>query len=291
MRARAHADRRAEPLHRDGRAGDRPQPTAYPQDLRGDLLFTEPVGRLIRRAQDRQDRRADAAAQRLPGRRSSSSSTDPLFRPVNIKHGPDGTIYIADMYHGIIQEAQWTPRGSYLRAQDPAVPARQGHQPRPHLAAAVRRHAGGDPGRSAAPPGAAGRRRRSRSTDAAAHAERDAGAARRAPRASERLVARHGAAAARAEAGQVGRAGAAASSRGTASNLVGRFHALWTLEGLRRARRGARARADEGREPAHAGSGDSRERDALQGRRQVVRRRLPRGDEGRRRRRRASRRC
>ena len=28
---------------------------------------------------------------------------------------PDGTIYIADMYHGIIQEANWTRRGTYLR--------------------------------------------------------------------------------------------------------------------------------------------------------------------------------
>ncbi len=43
--------------------------------------------------------------------------TDPLFRPVNMKTGPDGLVYITDMYHGIIQEAQWTPRGSYLRAK------------------------------------------------------------------------------------------------------------------------------------------------------------------------------
>ena len=42
-------------------------------------------------------------------------STDPLFRPVNIRTAPDGTVYIADMYRGIIQEAQWTGPGSYLR--------------------------------------------------------------------------------------------------------------------------------------------------------------------------------
>jgi mono/diheme cytochrome c family protein len=28
---------------------------------------------------------------------------------------PDGTMYIVDMYHGIIQEGQWTPKDSYLR--------------------------------------------------------------------------------------------------------------------------------------------------------------------------------
>ena len=42
-------------------------------------------------------------------------STDPLFRPVDMATAPDGTMYIVDMYHGIIQEGQWTPKGSYLR--------------------------------------------------------------------------------------------------------------------------------------------------------------------------------
>ena len=32
-----------------------------------------------------------------------------------MRTAPDGTVYIADMYHGIIQEREWTPRGSYLR--------------------------------------------------------------------------------------------------------------------------------------------------------------------------------
>ena len=43
--------------------------------------------------------------------------TDPLFRPVNTRIGPDGQIYILDFYHGIIQESQWTPPGSYVRAK------------------------------------------------------------------------------------------------------------------------------------------------------------------------------
>jgi mono/diheme cytochrome c family protein len=34
---------------------------------------------------------------------------------VNIKTGPDGAIYIVDMYHGIIQDHNWTARGTYLR--------------------------------------------------------------------------------------------------------------------------------------------------------------------------------
>jgi mono/diheme cytochrome c family protein len=38
-----------------------------------------------------------------------------LFRPINITTAPDGSVYIADMYHGIIQESNWTRPGSYLR--------------------------------------------------------------------------------------------------------------------------------------------------------------------------------
>jgi mono/diheme cytochrome c family protein len=44
-------------------------------------------------------------------------STDPLFRPVDIATAPDGTMYIVDMYRGIIQEGNWTQDGSYLRTK------------------------------------------------------------------------------------------------------------------------------------------------------------------------------
>ena len=42
-------------------------------------------------------------------------STDPNFRPVNVSTAPDGTLYIVDMYRGIIQEGNWVRPGSYLR--------------------------------------------------------------------------------------------------------------------------------------------------------------------------------
>ena len=87
-----------------------------PQDLRGDLLFAEPVGRLIRRAKIVKTDGLTQLRNAYPGS-EFILGTDPLFRPVNMKTGPDGLVYITDMYHGIIQEAQWTPRGSYLRAK------------------------------------------------------------------------------------------------------------------------------------------------------------------------------
>ena len=86
----------------------------YPADLNGDLLFADPVGRFIRRAKIV---KTDGLTQVRNGYAGSEFiiSTDPLFRPVNIKQGPDGAIYILDMYHGIIQDANWTARGTYLR--------------------------------------------------------------------------------------------------------------------------------------------------------------------------------
>ena len=44
-------------------------------------------------------------------------STDPYFRPVDQKVAPDGTLYIVDMYHGIVQERQWSGPGTYIRAR------------------------------------------------------------------------------------------------------------------------------------------------------------------------------
>ncbi len=85
-----------------------------PDDLRGDLLFAEPVGRLIRRAKVSVSQGITRLENAYPGS-EFITSTDPLFRPVNMVTAPDGTIYISDMYHGIIQEANWTRKGTYLR--------------------------------------------------------------------------------------------------------------------------------------------------------------------------------
>lgn len=43
------------------------------------------------------------------------ASTDLNFRPLQAKTGPDGALYIVDMYRGIIQESNWTKKGSFLR--------------------------------------------------------------------------------------------------------------------------------------------------------------------------------
>jgi len=86
-----------------------------PADLRGDLLFAEPVGRLIRRARIS----VEDGVTHLENAYHENEfirTKDPLFRPVNMATAPDGTLYIVDMYRGIIQEGNWTKKGSYLRS-------------------------------------------------------------------------------------------------------------------------------------------------------------------------------
>ena len=87
-----------------------------PADLQGDLLFDEPVGRLIRRAKIVKTEGLTQLRNAYP-QSEFVLSRDLMFRPVNIRTAPDGTIFVVDMYHGIIQESQWTPPGSYLRTK------------------------------------------------------------------------------------------------------------------------------------------------------------------------------
>ena len=85
-----------------------------PRDMIGDLFFNEPVARIVRRAHPVV---ADGLTQlrNVYPRSEFVRSTDPLFRPVCIVNAPDGTLYLMDMYTGIIQDAQFVGAGSYLR--------------------------------------------------------------------------------------------------------------------------------------------------------------------------------
>jgi mono/diheme cytochrome c family protein/glucose/arabinose dehydrogenase len=85
-----------------------------PQDFYGNLIIPEPVGRLIRRAKIlNQD--GKTVLENAYDQEEFIASSDPNFRPVNSATGPDGCLYIVDMYRGIIQEGAWVREGSYLR--------------------------------------------------------------------------------------------------------------------------------------------------------------------------------
>ena len=87
-----------------------------PKELVGDLLSGEPVGRIIRRIRAENKEGLTILHNFYPGN-EFIKSLDPLFRPVDITTAPDGTVYITDMYHGIIQVGNFTRTGSYLRAR------------------------------------------------------------------------------------------------------------------------------------------------------------------------------
>jgi glucose/arabinose dehydrogenase/mono/diheme cytochrome c family protein len=85
-----------------------------PEDMRGDLFICEPVGRLIRRAKVF-NRDGQIFLKSAYHQKEFIASSDMNFRPVNMATGPDGCLYIVDMYRGIIQESNWTREGSFLR--------------------------------------------------------------------------------------------------------------------------------------------------------------------------------
>ncbi|MGV3532775.1 MAG: DUF7133 domain-containing protein, partial [Chthoniobacteraceae bacterium] len=87
-----------------------------PAELRGDLFFGEPVGRLVRRAKvTEKDGLTVLSNPYQEAKTEFLRSTDACFRPLNMVTAPDGTLYIVDMYRGIIQEGNWVRPGSYLR--------------------------------------------------------------------------------------------------------------------------------------------------------------------------------
>jgi mono/diheme cytochrome c family protein/glucose/arabinose dehydrogenase len=89
-----------------------------PAELRGDYFYGEVVARIVRRLDVKKDQGLTQLANVYQDRNDEFiKSTDPLFRPVGLQTAPDGTMYITDMYRGIIQEGQWTQRGTYLRAK------------------------------------------------------------------------------------------------------------------------------------------------------------------------------
>lgn len=89
-----------------------------PEELRGEYFYGEPVARIVRRIHP-EIREGLTLLHNVYQTQQSEflRSTDPLFRPVDMTTGPDGTLYITDMYHGIIQEGEWAGEGSYLRVK------------------------------------------------------------------------------------------------------------------------------------------------------------------------------
>jgi mono/diheme cytochrome c family protein len=74
----------------------------------GNAVTCEPVGRLIRMSNFTWKDGQGTAHNTFPGS-EFIRGRDAYFRPVWTESGPDGGLYIADLYRGIIQEKEWFP--------------------------------------------------------------------------------------------------------------------------------------------------------------------------------------
>ncbi|HEX2751055.1 MAG TPA: HEAT repeat domain-containing protein [Verrucomicrobiales bacterium] len=74
----------------------------------GNAVTCEPVGRLIRMSRFTWQDGMGTAHNAFPGSEFIRGK-DAYFRPVWTESGPDGGLYIADLYRGIIQEKEWFP--------------------------------------------------------------------------------------------------------------------------------------------------------------------------------------
>lgn len=89
--------------------------TLFPTQYYGNALVCEPAGNLIKRNVVTEKNGILQAYDPHP-KREFLASTDERFRPTQMALGPDGALYIADMYHGIIQHGSYmTP---YLKDQN-----------------------------------------------------------------------------------------------------------------------------------------------------------------------------
>lgn len=85
-----------------------------PESYDGNVFVCEPAGNLVKRNITIQQGLMVSAKDPHPGR-EFLASTDERFRPVFITSGPDGALYIADMYRGLVQHGAYvTP---YLKEQ------------------------------------------------------------------------------------------------------------------------------------------------------------------------------
>lgn len=90
-------------------------------ELKGDYFCCEPPGQLVTRAKLVSDgANLKAERVRIGERTEFLRSADEWFRPVNIRTGPDGALYICDMYRRFIDHARFFPdefqQAHYMRA-------------------------------------------------------------------------------------------------------------------------------------------------------------------------------
>jgi hypothetical protein len=81
---------------------------AYPEKYRG-AAFTGETAQNVVVCMGLSPNGVGFAAERLTGEKEFIASTDNWFRPVNFENGPDGCLYLVDMYREIIEDPSAIP--------------------------------------------------------------------------------------------------------------------------------------------------------------------------------------
>lgn len=81
---------------------------ALPAPYRGAAFTCEPTGNLVH-AEVMEPLGATFRSRPMREGVEFLASTDPWFRPVNLTVGPDGALYVVDMYRAVIEHPEWMP--------------------------------------------------------------------------------------------------------------------------------------------------------------------------------------
>jgi putative membrane-bound dehydrogenase-like protein len=94
-------------IHRDDRLG---------REYAGNAFVCEPVNLLVHRLQ-LSPRGSTFSGRRADSERASEflASTDNWFRPVQVRTGPDGALWVIDMYRFVIEHPRWIPAEDLAR--------------------------------------------------------------------------------------------------------------------------------------------------------------------------------
>ena len=82
-------------------------PAAY----HGNAFVCEPLSNLVHR-RVLEPAGVTFIARRVEQGREFLASTDPAFRPVNLANGPDGALYVVDMYRELVEHPQFVPESA-----------------------------------------------------------------------------------------------------------------------------------------------------------------------------------
>jgi mono/diheme cytochrome c family protein/glucose/arabinose dehydrogenase len=100
----------------------------YPKDLQGDAFITDSPTNLVHRMKIVDDGTGRLTAKNGYPRGEFLASSDERFRPVSLSSAPDGTMYVVDMYRGVVQAGGiWSEYlTDYIKAHDLQLPVAKG---------------------------------------------------------------------------------------------------------------------------------------------------------------------